>query len=154
MGNQQLSIHIKTLLDYLKSSKNYCPRKLFSGSNSSPEKSLQKNRSIFGLENRSCDRRYELLEKVGLVSILVSLYQPLVVTVLVGVGLTRISSQRVGVGLTWISSQLPVSDLHRCRRFGRLALTDRSVGHGRYRRFHLRDNTVDIDGRFGYTYGE
>ena len=46
---------------------------------------------------------------------------------------------------------------HRCRRFGRLALTDRSVGHGRYRRsvrFHLQDNTVDIDGRFGYTYGE
>jgi len=40
-------IHIKTLLDDLKSSKNYCPRKLFSGSNSSPEKSLQKNRSIF-----------------------------------------------------------------------------------------------------------
>jgi len=42
-------------------------------------------------------------------------------------------------------------------RFGRLALTDRSVGHGRYRRsvrFNLRDNTVDIDGRFGYTYGE
>ena len=38
-----------------------------------------------------------------------------------------------------------------------MALTDRSVGHGRYRRsvrFHLRDNTVDIDGRFGYTYGE
>ena len=45
--------------------------------------------------------------------------------------------------------------LHRCRLFGRLALTDRSVGPGRYRRsvrFHLRDNTVDIDGRFGYTY--
>ena len=49
-------MHIKTLLDYLKSSKNYCPRKLFSGSNSSPEKSLQKNRSIFCLKNRSCDR--------------------------------------------------------------------------------------------------
>jgi len=52
------------------------------------------------------------------------------------------------------SSPNPV---HRCRRFGRLALTDRSVGHGQYRRsvrFHLRDNTVDIDGRFGYTYGE
>ena len=47
MGNQQLSIHINSLLDYLKSSENYCPRKLFSGSNSSPEKSLQKNRSIF-----------------------------------------------------------------------------------------------------------
>ena len=46
--------------DYLitsKSSENYCPRKLFSGSNSSPKKSLQKNRSIFCLKNRSCDRR-------------------------------------------------------------------------------------------------
>ena len=40
-------IHITTLLDDLKSSKNYCPRMLFSGSNSSPEKSLQKNRSFF-----------------------------------------------------------------------------------------------------------
>jgi len=40
----------------------------------------------------------------------------------------------------------------RCRQFGRLALTDRSVGQGRYGqsvRFHLRDNTVDIEGRFG-----
>jgi len=47
--------------------------------------------------------------------------------------------------------------LHWCRRFGRLTLTDRSVGHGRFRwsvRFHLRDNTVDINGRLGYTYGE
>jgi len=36
-----------------------------------------------------------------------------------------------------------------CRFVGRLALADRSVGHGRYRwsvRFHLR--TVDIEGRF------
>jgi len=50
-----------------------------------------------------------------------------------------------------------VSKIHRCRRFGRLALTDRSVGHGRHRRsvrLYLRDDTVDIDGRFGYTYGE
>jgi len=39
-------------------SKDYCPRNLFSGSNSSPEKSLQKNLSIFCLENQSCDRRY------------------------------------------------------------------------------------------------
>ena len=49
------------------------------------------------------------------------------------------------------------ANFHRCRLFGRLALTDRSVGQGRNRqsvRFHLRDNTVDIDGRFGYTYGE
>jgi len=37
VGNQQLSIHIKTLLDDFKSSKKYCPRKLFSGSNSSPK---------------------------------------------------------------------------------------------------------------------
>jgi len=58
VGSQQLSIHIKTLLDDSKSSKNYYPRKLFSGSNSSPEKSLQKNRSIFGFKNWSGDRRY------------------------------------------------------------------------------------------------
>jgi len=44
---QQLSIHIKTLLDDLKFFKDYCPRSLFSGSNFSPEKSLQKNLSIF-----------------------------------------------------------------------------------------------------------
>ena len=40
----------------------------------------------------------------------------------------------------------------RCRRFGRLASTDRSVGQGRYRRsvrLHLRRITVEIDGRFG-----
>jgi len=58
LGSQQLSIHIKTLLDDLKSSKDYCPRNLSSDSNSSPEKSLQKNLSIFCLENQSCDRRY------------------------------------------------------------------------------------------------
>jgi len=49
------------------------------------------------------------------------------------------------------------SNFSQCRRFGRLALTDRSVGQGRYRRsvrLHLRDDTVDIDGRFGHTYGE
>ena len=56
VGNQQLSIHIKRLLDYLKSSE-FLARES-SGSNSSPEKSLQKNCSIFGLKNRSCDRRY------------------------------------------------------------------------------------------------
>ena len=53
------SIHIKTLLDDLNFFKDYCPRNLFSGRNSSPEKSLQKNRSIFGLENQSCDRRQD-----------------------------------------------------------------------------------------------
>jgi len=45
-------------------------------------------------------------------------------------------------------------NLHRCRRFGRLILTDRSVSHGRYRRsvrLHTLENTVDIDGRFDYT---
>jgi len=57
VGNQQLSIHITRLLDYLKSSDIFGPRKLFLGKNSSPEKSLQKNRSIFGLKNPSCDWR-------------------------------------------------------------------------------------------------
>jgi len=44
----------------LKIERIFCPRKLFAGSNSFPEKSLQKNRSIFGLKNRSCYRRYLL----------------------------------------------------------------------------------------------
>jgi len=61
LGSQLLSIHIKTLrnflLDDLKIFKDYCPRNLFSASNFSPEKSLQKNLSIFCLENQSCDRR-------------------------------------------------------------------------------------------------
>jgi len=57
LGSQQLSIHIKTLLDDLKFFKDYCPRNLFSGSNFSPEISLQKNLSIFCLENQSCDLR-------------------------------------------------------------------------------------------------
>jgi len=43
LGNDQLSIHFTRLLDDLKSSKNYCPRKLFSGSNSSPKKSSTLN---------------------------------------------------------------------------------------------------------------
>jgi len=60
LGSQQLSTHIKTLLDDFKIFNDYCPRNLFSGSNFSPEKSLQKNLSIFGLENQSCDRRYYL----------------------------------------------------------------------------------------------
>jgi len=36
-------------------------------------------------------------------------------------------------------------------------LIDWSVSHGRYRRsvrFNLLENTVDINGRFDYTYGE
>jgi len=41
------------------------------------------------------------------------------------------------------------------RLFGRLALTDRSVCQGDIDgQFHLRENTVDIDGRFDSTYGE
>jgi len=48
-------------MDDLKVFKDYCPRNLFSGSNFSPEKSLQKNLSIFCLENQSCDRRNERL---------------------------------------------------------------------------------------------
>ena len=47
VGNDQLSIHFPRLLDYLKSSENYCPRKLFSGSNSSPEKSSPENIALF-----------------------------------------------------------------------------------------------------------
>ena len=55
----------------LKIERIFCPRKLFSGSNSSPEKSLQKNRSIFCLKNRSCDRRYGfLLSKLHICKIL------------------------------------------------------------------------------------
>jgi len=43
LGSQQLSIHIKTLLDDLKFFKDFCPRKshvMFWGSNFSPENSL------------------------------------------------------------------------------------------------------------------
>jgi len=47
LGSQQLSIHIKTLLDDLKSSKDYCPRNLFSGSNSSPPKNLSRKIARF-----------------------------------------------------------------------------------------------------------
>ena len=47
VGKDQLSIHFTRLLDDLKSRKNYCPRKLFSGSNSSPEKSSPENIARF-----------------------------------------------------------------------------------------------------------
>jgi len=47
VGKDQLSIHLTRLLGDLKSSKNYCPRKLFSGSNSSPEKSSPENIARF-----------------------------------------------------------------------------------------------------------
>jgi len=57
VGNQQLSIHITTLLDYSKSSDICCPRKLFWAKIPLPKKALQKNRSIFGLKSQSCDRR-------------------------------------------------------------------------------------------------
>jgi len=45
LGSQQLSIHIKKLLDDLKSSKNYRPRNLFSGTCSRAVIPLQKNLS-------------------------------------------------------------------------------------------------------------
>jgi len=47
VGKDQLSIHFTGLLDYLKSSDIFCPRKLFSGSNSSPEKSSPENIARF-----------------------------------------------------------------------------------------------------------
>ena len=42
---------------YLKSSDIFCPRKLFWAKIPLPKKTLQKNRSIFGLKNQSCYRR-------------------------------------------------------------------------------------------------
>ena len=45
-------------------------------------------------------------------------------------------------------------NLHRCRRFGWLILTDWSVSHGQYlrsSRLHIRENTVDINSLFDYT---
>jgi len=57
LGSQQLSIHIKTLLDDLKFFQGLLPEKPVLGRNFSPEKSLQKNLSIFCLENQSCERR-------------------------------------------------------------------------------------------------
>ena len=47
LGKDQLSIHFTSLLDYLKSSKHYCPRTDFLGSNSSPEKSSPEKSSRF-----------------------------------------------------------------------------------------------------------
>ena len=47
VGKDQRSIHFTSLLDDLKSSKDYCPRNLFSGSNSSPEKSSPEKSSRF-----------------------------------------------------------------------------------------------------------
>jgi len=47
VGKDQLSIHFTRLLDDLKSSKHYCPRNLFSGSNSFPEKSSPEKSSRF-----------------------------------------------------------------------------------------------------------
>jgi len=46
-------------------------------------------------------------------------------------------------------------NLHRCRRSVDCFLIDRSICHGRYRRsmlIHLLENTVDIDGRYRFTY--
>jgi len=47
LGKDQLSIHFTSLLDYLKSSKHYCPRNLEMGRNSSPEKSSPEKSSRF-----------------------------------------------------------------------------------------------------------
>jgi len=47
VGKDHLSIHITRLLDYLKSSDIFCPRKLFSGKNSSPEKISPENIARF-----------------------------------------------------------------------------------------------------------
>ena len=63
VGKDQLSIHFTSLLDDLKSSKDYCPRtvqdycprNLFSGSNSSPEKSSPEKSSRF-LSRKSVQR--------------------------------------------------------------------------------------------------
>jgi len=46
VGNQQLSIHITRLLDYLKSSDIFCPRKLFSGNIPLP-KNLSRKIALF-----------------------------------------------------------------------------------------------------------
>jgi len=46
--------------------------------------------------------------------------------------------------------------VHRCRRSVDYFLIDWSICHGRYRGsiwFHLRENMVDIIGRFDFTYG-
>jgi len=69
LGSQQLSIHIKTLLDDLKDFQGLLPENRFLSRKISPEKSLQKNLSIFCLENQSCDRRYMFLTKKNLVQI-------------------------------------------------------------------------------------
>jgi len=70
LGSQQLSIHIKTLLDDLKDFQGLLPENRFLSRKISPEKSLQKNLSIFCLENQSCDRRYMFLtQKKNLVQI-------------------------------------------------------------------------------------
>jgi len=57
VGNDQLSIHLTRLLDYLKSSDIFCPRKLFWAKIPHPKKALQKISLDFCLKNQSCYRR-------------------------------------------------------------------------------------------------
>ena len=51
-------MHFTILLDYLKSSDIFCPRKLFWAKNPLPKKALQKISVYFCLKNQSCCRRY------------------------------------------------------------------------------------------------
>jgi len=57
-SNDQLSIHFTRLLDYLKSSDIFGPRKLFWAKIPLPKKALQKMSLDFCLKNQSCYRRY------------------------------------------------------------------------------------------------
>jgi len=57
VDKDQLSIHFTRLLDYLKSSDIFCPRKLFWAKIPLPKKALQKMSLDFGLKNQSCYRR-------------------------------------------------------------------------------------------------
>ena len=50
-------IHFTSLLDYLKSSDIFCPRKLLWAKIPLPEQALQKISLDFCLKNQSCDRR-------------------------------------------------------------------------------------------------
>ena len=65
MGHDQLSIHFTRLLDYLKSSDIFCPRKLFWAKIPLPEKALQKIWLDFCLKNQSYYRRNNLWNLVA-----------------------------------------------------------------------------------------
>ena len=58
VGNDQLSINFTRLIDYLKSSDIFCPRKLFWAKIPLPTKALQKISLDFCLKNQSCYRRH------------------------------------------------------------------------------------------------